>query len=201
MVKRILKIVMLSILCLPLIYFGAYYIQNQTLKRSYVSYNEGQGDDSFIRCNWNIIEPKFASVYFAGDEGHISFKKTKMFFQTDEEWMQSRTGGTTVKNTTFPELVKMVKEDCGQFKQPKGDFRDKTINWSYGPYTPEPEKTPEQLQQKEMLERAQEISDVHYVLEEIYTDEMRQNAIEKYGDWKDLTDDELLKWYKEGPGK
>ncbi len=54
------------------------------------------------------------------------------------EWESEYTGGTDVENTTFPELVEMVKEDCSQFQKAKGSASDETINWSYSPYIPRP---------------------------------------------------------------
>ena len=180
MVKKILKILVLLILSLPLVYFGVYHIQNQTLKASYVSYNEGQGGDSFIRCDLNIFEPEFTDVYFTGDEGNISFKKTKMFFQTDEEWRQSRTGGTTIKNTTFPELVKMVKEDCDQFKQAKGEYHDKTMNWSYS-------KAPSQEEKNADIAES-----FKFYLSRNYTYEGLELFSEVYGDPFGMTDEEVV---------
>lgn len=186
MVKRILKIVMLSILSLPLIYFGIYNIQNQTLKRSYVSYNEGQGSDSFIRCNSNVLEPEFANIYFAGDEGHISFKKTKMFFQTNEEWKRSRLGGTTIKNTTFPELVKMVKEDCSQFQDDYNNPDSNGIDWGYR--EAEPEIIPEPVSELKMAQdRVNELRTLYYYLD----DNFREKITEVYGDIETMTDSEL----------
>ncbi|MCK5589296.1 MAG: hypothetical protein KAI16_03225 [Candidatus Pacebacteria bacterium] len=132
MKKKIIGLIILAI-SLVVVYFGIYVIQNKALINSYVEYNEGQGENSFVRCNLSIFEPEFASVFFAMNQGHISFKKTSLFSQTKQEWENSYIGGTTIKNTTFPELLKMVKEDCYQFQE---DYDNPKVNeggidWGY----------------------------------------------------------------------
>ena len=156
-----------------------------------------------VKCNsLNFFEPGYAFIGKRPERDHEIFffnvsSKEAFFMELNPEY----TGGTTIKNATFDELVAMVKDDCEQFKEARGDFRDTTINWSYGKYEPEPEKTPEEIEREDLEKKLQEIEDINYVLEEIYTDEKRNNVIEKYGDWKELSDKELVKWYLEGPGK
>jgi len=206
MIKKNFTIIIISIVILPLFYFATYLIQNQTLKKSYVDYNEGQGADSFIRCNLNIFEPEFTDIYFTGDEGNISFKKTtRMFFQSNEEWKKSRTGGTTIKNTTFPELVEMVKEDCSQFQKAYYDESEigytddmtdtekterwhetelKNINWSYSKAPTQDEISQDKI---DFIHRA--FSSLEDSVEKVF--------IERYGDINTMSDEDKFAIYDE----
>gem|GEM_PF-6638314 len=49
-------------------------------------------------------------------------------------------GGTTIKNTTYEEVLEMVKNDCSQFQEAKGKYDDIDINWSYAKYDRELEE-------------------------------------------------------------
>jgi hypothetical protein len=147
--KKIILTLIVLIITPIIIYYGFYFIQNLTMKKSFVNYNEGSGKDIFIRCDYNIFYPKFAYPFnldLVSDDGYefnkkmISFHSpVHLFSQTKKEWETSYIGGTTIENTTFPELVKMVKEDCSQFQKAKGDPKDETINWSYSPAPTEDE--------------------------------------------------------------
>ncbi len=124
--KKITISLMIILFSILMICIGIYLIQNQTIKKSFINYNGDNGDNIFIRCNYNILEPEFTyavELNLITDNGieinkkMLSFHKIKKIFsQTELEWKNSRIGGTTVENTTFPELVKMVKQDCSQFQ-------------------------------------------------------------------------------------
>ena len=147
MLKRVLKITLIVFSLLLLIYIVIFQLQNyfinQGTENSFL--NSGVEDGDFnnyktIRCNLNILEPK---VIFISDLFYENDSALSIFFYNIENSFSKkveeiRTGGTAIRNTTFPELVKMAKEDCSQFQQSKGDFNEETINWSYSPYTPEP---------------------------------------------------------------
>lgn len=160
--KKIIFIFTILIVVPIIIYFGIYLIQGQTIKKSFVNYNEGVGNDTFIRCNYNIFNPEFAYTFnlnLISEDGYefnkkmISFHKPKhLFSQTNEEWESSYTGGTTIQNTTFPELVEMVKEDCSQFRKGHGDYYGEDLAWSYSPYEPEPEKSQEDIEFEQRMD-------------------------------------------------
>jgi len=157
-------------------------------------------------CGFDILQPEYVLITeedILGDgelDYELLYYKIKNKLPFTSNWNAEYIGGTNVKNVTFNQLVDMVKKDCGQFQKSKGDHADETINWSYGEYIPEPEKTQEELEMDELMEKIQAIKDIHYILNEVCTEEMRQEIIEEYGDWKDLSDDELQEWYSNGPG-
>ncbi len=155
--KKVILLIIEIIILIGIVYFGIYKYQNHSLKKSFsIEKKESFKEAEFVRCNWNIFNPEFAYTF----PGTIGFyKSNNLFYQTKEEWNQNRTGGTTVKNTTFPQLLEMVKEDCEQFKKPKGERTDKTINWSYGKYKPPKEKTPEEIE-KERLKQERILKDI-----------------------------------------
>ncbi len=104
------------------------------------------------------------------------------------------TGGTTLKNTTFPELVNMVKDDCSQFQESKGNYYDETINWSYSPYTPEPELTAGEMEQEEDRRRAEDLRSELWFM----TDEQLEHVRRTYGVTEQSPDSQLLEWHKKG---
>lgn len=151
--KKLLKIILLLIVIIPIAYSLIFLTQNYSIKKSFESHIDGKignYNDDWIRCNWDITNIEIAYPFMDGKTGHVSFYEPKrIFWATSNDWDNARTGGTTVKNTTFPELVKMVKEDCYQFQEGHGDYYGEDLAWSYSPYTPEPEKTPEEIAEEE----------------------------------------------------
>ncbi len=132
---KILKISSVTIILLSLIYLILLIIQNYTLKKSFVNYNEGKGADSFVRCNYNILNPKFASAFQYKDKIYISFKTPKRLFKaTPQEWQNSYTGGTTAYNLPFRQALQMLKKDCDRFKKNHNwSNREKEMAWIYYP--------------------------------------------------------------------
>ena len=170
-----------------IIYFSIFLIQNFTLKRS-VSQDYGDnivfdGDiRDFVRCNMNILKPEFAYLYKIGKTADADFYKPKhLFSQTEQEWDDSYTGGTTIKNTTFPELVAMVKEDCNQFQDggSKGE-----IEWRYS-------KAPTQDEIKQ--DKIDFVHRAFYQLE----DNVKEVFIEKYGNVDKMPDEDKILIYNE----
>lgn len=90
-------------------------------------------------------------------------------------------GGATIENTTFPELLQMVKQDCSQFQESKGGPKDKTINWVYAePFVGSPEP-----QMDEETKRVRRLSNAEDYMNFIYTnqpDELKALFHEIYGD-------------------
>ena len=185
------------IISIPIIYFGIFFIQNYSLKNSFAKEENTKFDEDtkFIRCNYNILEPEFAFTFGTGDGGRIGFYRPKHFFyQTEQEWDDNDIGGTTIENTTFPELVKMVKKDCSQFQKSKGNYTDETINWSYSSYTPEPVLTPDEQAVKE---RQDLVENLRLELEWLSEDELKA-VEEKYGITKRSMDKDFIEWYEKG---
>ena len=148
------------IIFLTMLYLMFFWIQNIVLTNSFVKYNEGQGKDSFVRCNWDILHPEFASIYHFGDKIRISFKKVdNIFLVSDKEWMDSYIGGTTVKNSTFPQILKMVKEDCYQFQKTFYQGDDNKLYWTYTKKIEKRIKTKEEIgeEKKREIERQKKI--------------------------------------------
>ena len=118
-----IKWILILIISILIIYFLIYFIQNYQIKTSLEKFNKqkiGIVQDDLIRCNWSIFSPEFAYVWF-DNEGNISFDKQNKIFWDKNDWKNTSTGGTTIKNTTFPQLLKMVKEDCYQFQKDNYD--------------------------------------------------------------------------------
>ena len=147
--KKVISL-MILIISLIVIYFGIYFYQNYSLKSSFSKETNTlfNSESKMIRCNLNIFEPEFAYVFGTDNDGHIAFNKTKKIFsQNYEQWQNSYIGGTTVKNTTFNNLLKMVKKDCSQFQK---DKKEEEITWGYREYD---RKAEEQKERQKQLER------------------------------------------------
>jgi len=158
--------------------------QSKDVQKSYKNYQP-------IRCEFGLFNPKYAFVsylhYFYPEDDvdmeswNIGFYHLSRphFFSTN--WRIKYTGGTTIRNTTFPELVAMVKEDCSQFQNggKKGD-----IEWRYSKAPTEEEKYKDNI---DFVERA------FYQLE----DNVKEVFIEKYGDVNKMSDEDKIAVYNE----
>lgn len=141
--KKNNKIILVIIIFTLIILSFSYYLINLNIEKSLISYwtmdnpNYIFYEYKVIRCNNKIIYPEVAFVAesqfkeYPNDFNIHFYNIIKPFDKTEEN--RKYIGSTTIKNTTFPELVKMVKEDCSQFQKAKGDSDDETINWSYSP--------------------------------------------------------------------
>ena len=176
--KKTIKISLLTIMTLSIVCILMFLVQNYFIQKSFEKHIDGKiGDygDDFIRCNWNILDVDIAYPFQDGENVHISFYKPgKIFWATSDDWNSARTGGTIVTNTTFSELVAMVKEDCSQFQESYIDLTGyegynelpyeeqlelwpeidaKNLGWTYMPYTPDSPKQPEpELTEEEKAE-------------------------------------------------
>ena len=155
-----------------------------------------------VKCNlFDVMNPEYAFVGILTVYGTRSYEVDFYNLEKNNPFSETKvnyTGGTTVTNTTFPELVKMVKEDCGQFQESYIDltgyenYNDlsseeqskiwpeidaKNLGWTYTPYTPEPEEEP----QPEMTEEEKE---AQRILEEYF----REQAIERRANSKPIED-------------
>jgi len=144
------------LLSFSLIYgFGKYNIENSLNDYWYSDENKTINSSDIIRCNISFLKPNVAFVsdhilLDDIDELKIYFYGIKNIFSKKDD-NREFIGVTTVKNTTFPELVKMIKEDCSQFQEGHGDYYGEDLAWSYSPYEPEPEKTQEEIEYEQKL--------------------------------------------------
>lgn len=114
--------------------------QNKEIQNAFKNYE-------ILTCNFHLTEPKYVFIsfqHYSYPEDEIDIELLRIDFYNlfranifSRDWEIKRTGGTTVENATYAELLKMTKKNCSQFQKSKGDFRDKTINWSYSPFDPE----------------------------------------------------------------
>lgn len=198
MKRSVIKIIILLIV-IPMIYMGIILLQNLLLKRSFENNYIPLSADYIInsklhRCNFDIINPKFARVTEFQDrsEKRIGLYEVRNFFsQTKDEWRASRVGGVTVRNTTFKNLLKMTKEDCYQFQRPFGNFQDETINWSYSREKSEEEK---EIENQEYTNRR--IQNILIDIKRLnsFDPEHKEYIKELYGDWEGLNNEELIEW-------
>lgn len=134
-----INLIIIVALTLSIVYIGVYLIQNALLRQSYES-NYTSLTASYIvssvlqRCDMNIFHPKFLRIthYKDIDEKDISFYKiSNLFSQTEKQWQASYTGGSSVRNATFDELLTLVKQDCSQFQDDFENPDPEGINWGY----------------------------------------------------------------------
>ena len=190
--KKIILITLVLIIFLGIMYFSVFWIQNNTYKKSFVSFygleniTEKEKPYSFQRCNLNIFKPEF--VYLTGkNKGLMNFYHTKnIFSQTKEEWKNSRTGGTTIKNTTFSQLLKMVKEDCYQFQKDYNRKNEDELNWLYSKnrsVSIEEKEKQKKEREKEREKEAQKLREQGIDPDNIpgYTDEELRKILENDG--------------------
>ena len=205
--KKIIKgLIIISILILVSTIYQLFTIKNT--KQIIYNYNtEGKSQivhDSIKNyeitiCNLNIFKPKIAYVSYSrredrGERHHVSFydfQKENIFFG---QWNFDYTGGTTIRNTTFPELLKMVKEDCYQFQKPFGNYDDLIMNWSYSKAKP---KLSEEEKKEKEEEKIQE--DIEQKKEEIskLTEKKQKELKERYGYDENFTDEKFVRWVED----
>jgi len=189
--KYIIKKISIAAILTISIVFVLFSIQNYLAKKSLVKYIFSYNTDNLlnyatVRCNLNIFKPEFAFIdkennkYTGKTNLSIDFHYVEDIFNIKgNDWTRYYLGSTDIKNTTFSELVKMVKEDCKQFKKSVGGFHDKTINWSYSKPSTKKEVNKEIIQNIKI-----EFQD--------YPDKVRDLFIKKYGNIESMSDAEIL---------
>jgi len=198
--KRTMKIIGIALLPLTTIPIILFFVQTYCLTHSFLKEQNTdiRADNGFIRCNYELLEPEFVYLFSTGNGAQMGFYKSeRLFYQTEKEWDFNRTGGTTVKNTTFPELVKMVKKDCSQFQEDfDAEDPETQIDWGYREADPpEPPKTQEELAEEEIIEKHNNARRVLTFVNESLTNLQRDKFIEFYGDINSMTTDEIYQVY------
>ncbi len=142
--------------------FGTLNIEKSLIK--YWTNNDPDNksfDYEMVRCNHALFHPEVVFVYEA--ERYFDSHFNLYFYNVKNIFSASRgnreyTGTTTVINTTFPELVTIVKEGCAQFRVGYGDYQSGKLNWLYT--EPDPEKTPDTSEEDERIgERSEWLHD------------------------------------------
>lgn len=155
--------------------------------RQYISYD-------VIRCNLLSLEYVFVDTY-KDNHFEIYFHKIKfknLFSPNKINWDDNYIGGTDIKNTTFPELVKMVKKDCSQFQEDYNNPDPNGIDWGYREAEPPaPPKTLEEISEEEYGNRLNSIKAMKIQYNELFTDLQKEKFAEFYGDINSMTDDEI----------
>jgi len=191
--KKIVKIIIALTISIPILYLGVFLIQSHTLKNSFAKEQIAKFDEDtkWIRCDSRILEPEFAFAFGTGNGGRIGFYRSEnLFYQTEKEWENNEIGGTTVINTTFPELVKMVKKDCYQFQEDYDNpLVDKGgIDWGYREV--EPPKTEEELKMEKKQKYYDTIKGMKYQFDN-FTDLQKTKFTEFYGDINSMNSDKI----------
>ncbi len=168
--ERIIKIIIIILISFVLLYFVSFWIQNIIIKKNidnYIlsfQYNvENIKKRDVVRCNYNILRPEFAEVELENrnnrDILYISFWKGDILFRiTKENWRKYKVGGTTISNTTFPQLLAMVKEDCYQFQKSNNWYNkeSKEIKWNWSRAETKEEREKRELERKEEEKKQEE---------------------------------------------
>lgn len=188
--KIILSSILLVALIAILIIMPVFNIKNTMIEHDVYSESkkvqEAFQNYDAIECKFGLLNPEYAFVshlHYVYPERNIDTVTLRIDFYNlnrpnilSRKWNIQRTGGTDVKNTTFPELVKMVKEDCSQFQQ---GGRQGEMEWIYSP-APTQEET-----DKDKIERLDDRFSG-------YGDETKKAFIEVYGDIAQMSDKEKI---------
>lgn len=177
--KIIFKVsISIIVLITVLLILSNHNIKTSLNKYWYNDENKTINYSEILRCNYDLIRPEVAFV-----SDHIlleDFEELKVYFYKMEnifskkENNRSFIGTTTIKNTTFPELVVMVKDDCEQFQKGKGDYWGEDIAWSH---TPAP--TQEELDERhidsmrsDFIDLSEESREIFYRIYEVIHKDM-----------------------------
>jgi|GEM_PF-5174488 len=158
----------------------------------YEDENKVISHSEIIRCDNNLLHPAVAflseHVLLEDiDELKVYFYRIKDIFSKNEN-TRDFIGVATVTNTTFPELVKMVKEDCSQFQADYNNPDSDGIDWGYREAEPAP--TPEQIKEEEDQRYYSMVKSTRYQFS-MFTELQKRKFTEVYGDIMSMTDDEV----------
>ncbi|MDH5597097.1 MAG: hypothetical protein OEY44_03255 [Candidatus Peregrinibacteria bacterium] len=155
------KYMLASILVLIAILFGMYLLGVHGIKndiKDEFGLIEGKEKEftqaiveyEIFRCNFGLSKSEYVFVshrdYSFRNEARELWKTT--FYSATRphplsfSWITKYTGGTDVRNVTFPQLVQMVKEDCSQFQYGYDNPDPDGPRWTYSKYVEEPEADP-----------------------------------------------------------
>ncbi len=160
---------------------------------------------SFLLCNWNIFKPQIAYIleekYKNKKELSIGFYNFQKEYLIFGKWNFEYTGGTTISNTTFPQLLKMVKEDCYQFqKSSSTGLKETDTEWVYS--QAESKEVIEKRKQDRIKKEKQEREAEREAFEKLSEEEKEKYLKQiEYESSIDINDEEaLIKLYNERMG-
>ena len=163
--------IIISIIIILILSFSGYEllttykpIKDILKKENKVSLKNELGLDKYknyeiVRCSLGLYNLDYV---FVGDGRSIDEDDSNLevtFYNLNRKsifsskWESDLVGNSIIKNTTFPQLLSMVKDDCYQFQKSKGDRNDEVINWSYGKYKPKKPKTKEEIEEERRIEQ------------------------------------------------
>jgi len=179
-------IIIFTIIILIIIYFSILFFQNYKINK--INYNylvklnnrqeltkELKDKHTLKRCNFNIFKPEYYQVSGGNNDALITFYKfDNMLLNnlTPDNLEEKYLGFTRVKNTTFDNLLKMVKEDCYQF-QTNGK-KDNT-SWVYMEYNYEEEQRGKKEREEERKRIMEEIKNRKPLTKEEVEKKRREN--------------------------
>lgn len=135
------------------------FSESENVQNSYISYQP-------VKCRFSFSAMEYAFIshlHYIYPEDDVDMESLNIGFYNvsrthffSSNWKINYTGSTEVHNTTFTQLVKMVKEDCSQFQRGHGDYYGDELAWSYSPYDPELEEFLERDSQEFRLTKEEE---------------------------------------------
>ena len=156
-----------------------------------------------VQCKFSLFNPEYAFVahkQYSNDNGEVEWEFLRAYFYNfgrtnlfSSSWLMNYVGSVDIDNATFAEFVNMLGEDCTQFLEINSDRPDEDIDWIYSPYEPEPEKTAEQVESERLEDEAAYAAEIRGVIAAI-SDDQRKQLEEKYGNWRGMTDEEIVEW-------
>ena len=173
------------IFTIPILYILIFSIQSLLLKNSLLNYVNSYDTSTvvsqkIVRCSYNILNTDVAYVelendeYIGDDYGIYFYFLENIFNIKNNDWTKNYIGATDPKNTTFPELVEMVKEDCGQFQGGFVNEDSDGIHWSH-------------TRAETNDEKANYIRNYGY-----FPIGLHKDFIAIYGDMDEMSDDEVI---------
>jgi len=184
--KNFVKKITVAIVLIVVTFIGLFFLQGHFAAKGLTEYVFSYDTENLlayevVRCNTSFRKPEFAFIdqeynqYTKTDDFSIDFHYIEDTLHINQnDWTKYYIGSTDIINTTFPQLVAMVKEDCSQFQQGYDNPDPEGIGWTYTPAEP--------------LEK--QAKDIWlYSYRDVRTSDIFK---EIYGDMSTMTDEELV---------
>jgi len=147
-------------------------------------------------CDFNLTHPSYSLITEEDILGRGKLTYEILHYELGRahpfsfKWGVDYLGGTTVKNTTYPQLLKLVKKDCDRFQKSSSLNADPNdTRWVYS--KAEPPKTPEQIAEQKKKDR-------DYLYEFYIQDLSKYNKkeieilVKIFGDWREMPKEEFI---------
>ena len=177
-------LILLALICVHQILFVLRVPEALARKKGALRFADKYEEYTSIKCNaYDLYFPEYAFInrQLNGEfeELEIMFYKVQTLVPIFHDKDFLYTGGTDITNTTFNQLVKMVAEDCGQFK--RGDRKNET-SWIHSPAKSLEEITREKIETLEYRFSG-------------YGDETQEAFTKEYGDIEKMTDSQKVELF------